>query len=204
MIEIETPHVIHFKSNNDVQYFRFKSDKAGIYNFNYETNCVATTIYTVDGGIVYADIPAGSFSPNLPANTFFELRVRCNPYVEEESLTVVPPTSGGSTDDEEDSKHLTGDDVESVVIKPIEIYENTYGHWQRYFDEETGENLYYCYTWGSFLSYTITLKNGDVIEAPEGYFEYDGIHYAGVDLHAHKDYEERWLVGNTYTEKTTI
>ncbi|MBQ9963820.1 MAG: dockerin type I repeat-containing protein [Clostridia bacterium] len=102
-------------------------------------------------------------------------------------------------------KRLTSADIESVEVEPIEIIENTYGDWQIYVDEETHETVeYYCYDWSAFISYTITLTNGDVIDASEGYFTYDGVHYPLVYAHAHQDYQNRWLVGNSYTVEHTI
>ncbi len=100
---------------------------------------------------------------------------------------------------------LTSSDVAYVEVEPIEIIENTYGDWQLYVDEDTGEEIeYYCYDWSAFISYTITLTNGDVIEAPDGYFTYNGVNYPLVYFHSHQSYENRWLAGNTYTIEHTI
>ncbi len=206
-LEVNQEYILSFESENDTQYYRFTTGDAGIYNFNYETDAVATVMYTVNGNLVYADIPAGDFSANLPADTVFELRLKSNSAVDEEILTIVPPFSDEEEEPEQPDtpKRLTSDDVESVEFEPITMFENTYGHWLSYYNEDTGEQeKYYCYDWSPFLSYTITLKNGDVIEAPDGYFTYDGIYYAGSYAHAHIDYNQRWLVNNSYTDKHTI
>ncbi len=103
------------------------------------------------------------------------------------------------------SNKLTSEDVDRVDIEPIEIIENTYGDWQVYWDEETREDIdYYCYNWSAFINFTITLKNGDVIDASDGYFTYEGINYPLMYSHSHQRYENRWLVGNTYTVEHTI
>lgn len=96
---------------------------------------------------------------------------------------------------------LTRADVENITVAPITLFENTYGENQPAGASET----YYCYcNWTSFLSYTIELTNGDVIEAPKGHFRYNGVQYDLFSVHAHKDYDVRWEVGNTYTERVRI
>jgi len=96
---------------------------------------------------------------------------------------------------------LTGADVKSVTIEPITIYENTFGEALDYSPTEK----YYCYcNWTSFLSYKIELENGDTIEAPSGYFRYDDVLYELFAAHLHKEYEERYEVGKTYTEWVRI
>lgn len=124
------------------------------------------------------------------------------------NLTVFANTSSGEVGgivSGGTSHRLTSEDVDSVETFPIEMIENTYGSWQPYTDEETGESgEYYCYNWSSFIGYRINLKNGDVIEAPSGYFDYEGVHYPLAFFHSHKSYEERWEVGNTYTEKIKV
>ncbi len=96
---------------------------------------------------------------------------------------------------------LTSADVKSVTIKPIKIFENTFGE---QLDSYTQEKRYCYCNWTSFLGYTIELKNGDIIEAPKGYFKYDDVQYELFSAHAHKDYEERWETGKTYTEWVRI
>ena len=96
---------------------------------------------------------------------------------------------------------LKGDDVESITIEPITMYENTFGEALNYSPTEK----YYCYcNWPSFLKYEIELKNGDTIEAPSGYFTYDGELYELFAAHKHKEYEESYEVGGTYTDWVRI
>ncbi|MBE6757408.1 MAG: hypothetical protein E7552_02510 [Ruminococcaceae bacterium] len=95
---------------------------------------------------------------------------------------------------------LTHADVESVTVAPITVFEHTFGE-----ELSAASETYYCYcNWTAFLSYTIELKNGDVIEAPKGYFRYDGARYDLFSAHAHKDRDACWEVGNTYTERVRI
>ncbi len=100
---------------------------------------------------------------------------------------------------------LTIADVANVEVYDAEMIENTFGDWQIYTDTKTGEKIdYYCYDWSSFIGYRITLINGDIIEAPKGYFTYNGINYSAAAFHQHQGYENRWTVGNTYIEKIKI
>ena len=104
-----------------------------------------------------------------------------------------------------DNPIITGEDVERVETFPAQMIENTFGHWLDFTDEETGESgEYFCYDWSSFIGYRIYLKNGDVIETDDGYFNYNGVNYPLTHFHSHKSYENRWELGGTYTEQIEI
>ena len=99
--------------------------------------------------------------------------------------------------------------VESIDIATVELIEKTNGWWLSSFDEETGEyidNSWYMYTDipNSLYEYTITLKDGTVIESENGYVECYGRMFTINTVIDELQYDEHWLVGNTYSAHTRI
>ena len=99
--------------------------------------------------------------------------------------------------------------VENVDVEEVELIEKTNGWWLSSFDEETGEyieNSWYMYTDipNSLYEYTITLKDGTVIESENGYVECYGRRFTINTVIDELQYDEHWLVGNTYSAHTRI
>lgn len=88
--------------------------------------------------------------------------------------------------------------VQSVVFEPISFIEGTGGSicW------EDTEDEFYRYEWSNRLEYTITMKNGDVIEGEERWLEYDGEEFF-IQCHDEQD-TNPWVPGNTYTQSVNI
>ena len=62
---------------------------------------------------------------------------------------------------------ITDTPVASIEINPITIMENTDGQWEERYNEETGnyEDFYYYNSWYFDWEYTVTLKDGTVLES---------------------------------------
>ena len=68
--------------------------------------------------------------------------------------------------------------IEKIEIKDVHLIENADGYKDTGYNSETGEyESYYRYYYNNKLSYTITLKNGDIINGSGGSFEYNGNWY---------------------------
>ncbi len=94
---------------------------------------------------------------------------------------------------------ITESIIESIEFEPVTVYEGINGYYIEEEDPNTGEWIeYFCYEPIYELEYTITLKDGTVIEGSGEFFEYDGNWY---DVYVFDDQsaENIWEVGNTYT-----
>ncbi|MBR1730889.1 MAG: Ig-like domain-containing protein, partial [Ruminococcus sp.] len=91
--------------------------------------------------------------------------------------------------------------VVSVKTEPIKLIENASGELDRDYDEETDTTddeyfRYYSYP----VNYTVTLKDGTVLESDEdGDVFYNGEYYSVTDINDNQSYSTPWTAGNTYT-----
>ena len=89
--------------------------------------------------------------------------------------------------------------VESIEIKPFTVYEGIDGCNYGDFDPDTGEFIgYYHYYLDNVVEYTITLKDGTVINGSGSEFEYDGNYYE-IAVISDQSFTNPWEIGNTYT-----
>ncbi len=75
---------------------------------------------------------------------------------------------------------ITDTPIASVEIEPIVKMENTNGQWEERYNEETGnyEDFYYYSSWYFDWEYTVTLKDGTVLESDyDGEIEYNNRWY---------------------------
>ncbi len=94
---------------------------------------------------------------------------------------------------------ITESVIESMEIKPVTVYEGINGYYVEEEDLNTGEWIeYFCYEPLYSLEYTVTLKDGTVIEGIGGGFEYDGVCYE-ISVIDDQSSENIWEIGNTYT-----
>ncbi len=97
---------------------------------------------------------------------------------------------------------ITENPVASLTVNPLTLAEN-----QGYLDSYWYNNEYceyYRYDWWQYMAYTITLKDGTVIEGVgNGSVEIDGKQYP-IDYTDTQDYDNRWLPDNTYCETVTV
>ena len=83
--------------------------------------------------------------------------------------------------------------VASVKVETTYLAEGVSG-WTAY-DDETG-NTYFTY-YVNAPAYTVTLKDGTVLQSADGSVYYNGKFY-GCTLDSEQDYANRWLLGGTY------
>ena len=89
--------------------------------------------------------------------------------------------------------------VQSVSIEPISIIENWNGNWNTDYDG----NEFFWYSWSGDLTYTVIMKDGQVITGTDGSgFEYDGQYYSFICTD--DQYSNPWKVNNTYTATASI
>lgn len=94
--------------------------------------------------------------------------------------------------------------IQSIVVAPLRYMEHTGGSWAEYNDEEPGEpQEYYCYDWWNDISYTVTMKNGDVIRASGSFFVYEDEWYH-LSWDDNQNSANPWTVGNTYTSRISV
>ena len=94
---------------------------------------------------------------------------------------------------------ITESPVESIEIKPVTVFEGINGYYSEQQDLETNEWIEYFYYEPVYaLEYTVTFKDGTVIDGSGDSFEYNGDEYilSVIDGQADGDI---WQVGNTYT-----
>lgn len=89
--------------------------------------------------------------------------------------------------------------IESVEVKPVTVYEGINGRYTGSQDFDTGEWIEYFYYEPIYaLEYTVTFKDGSVVNGSGDTFEYDGKVYP-INETNDQSYENAWQVGNTYT-----
>ena len=90
--------------------------------------------------------------------------------------------------------------IESVVIEPLSIIENTNGYW----DSMTpgGEGRFYRYNWWNQMSYVITMTDGQVLRGNGNGFEYNGSRYY-LECNDNQ-YNEHWSVDEKYPGTVSV
>ena len=84
-------------------------------------------------------------------------------------------------------------EVESVEFQKISIMEGTSRWWSTYYDPETGEEYrYYGYMY--MPQFTVTLKNGDVLNSEMGSINYNGEQY-NLSYSDGQSYNNQWGAG---------
>ena len=83
--------------------------------------------------------------------------------------------------------------IESIVVQPISIIEKMNG----YYANQGTENEFFYYYWDEYIEYTITMKNGDIVEGKGNSFEYNGEYY--YFNWTNDQYSNHWEVNHTYT-----
>ena len=81
--------------------------------------------------------------------------------------------------------------IESIEIKEINLIENFNGWWH-----DRTDNEYYCYNLPNF-EFTVTMKDGNVLESVDGYIEYNGEY---LNITCSQSYENRLLPGRNEIE----
>lgn len=99
---------------------------------------------------------------------------------------------------------ITESPVESIVVEPITMAEHTNGAWNSGGpigpggpSGPTGTDSWYNYFWYNHLQYTLTLKDGRVIQGRGMGVTVDNQYY-GFSWND-TQHEEHWYAGNTYT-----
>ncbi len=68
--------------------------------------------------------------------------------------------------------------VESIVVDPIKMIENSGGYMSEDFDPDTEEGtVYYRYSWSNYINGTAKMASGEIIKIENGTYEYDGGYY---------------------------
>ena len=89
--------------------------------------------------------------------------------------------------------------VESIEVKPVTVYEEIDGYYVAEEDFETGEMIEYFYYFPEdVVEYTVTFKDGTIVNGCGNGFEYDGNYYE-IAVYTDQSSENMWEVGNTYT-----
>lgn len=89
--------------------------------------------------------------------------------------------------------------VESIEVKPVTVYEEIDGYYVAEEDFETGEMIEYFYYFPEdVVEYTVTFKDGTIVNGCGNGFEYDGDYYA-IAVYTDQSSENVWEIGNTYT-----
>ena len=84
-------------------------------------------------------------------------------------------------------------EVESVEFQKISIMEGTSRWWSTYYDPETGEEYRY-YSYMYMPQFTVTLKNGDVLNSEMGSINYNGEQY-NLSYSDGQSYNNQWGAG---------
>ena len=83
--------------------------------------------------------------------------------------------------------------VESIVVEPISIIENTNGS----YPPPGSPNMNFRYEWVGQIKYIITMKDGTIVKGSGFNFEYNGERFMFET--GDNQYTTPWTVGNTYT-----
>ncbi len=96
--------------------------------------------------------------------------------------------------------------VENVAVEPMSLIENASGLWKKDYDEETDtETDEYFYYYSNPAAYTVTLKDGTVLESDEqGDVYYEGECYSLTDVVDNQSFGAQWTKGNTYNCKASV
>ena len=87
--------------------------------------------------------------------------------------------------------------VESVVCKPMKIVENTNGYFSGYYDEQTGEQLGEYFYYNAYPEFTVTFKDGTVMEYQQGGINYND-EWHSFEVLTTQSYQNQWKAGNQY------
>ena len=90
--------------------------------------------------------------------------------------------------------------IQSMVIKPVSIIENSNGNLEY---EGTEDEFYRYSNWTNRMEFTITMKDGQVITGKNAWgFNYNDEYYSFST--SDNQYEEHWIVGQTYTATVSV
>ena len=94
---------------------------------------------------------------------------------------------------------ITESPFESIEIAPISIMEYSHGDYSYNYNPDTNQYdlVYYYYSPEYLFEYTITLKDGTIINDSSYYFYYNDEYYY-FDYETNQSYENQWTAGNTY------
>ncbi len=90
-----------------------------------------------------------------------------------------------------------------LEVKDIEIIENTNGGMASDYDYETDTYGPEYYNYDVNAEFTVTLKDGTVLESEGGSVRFEGEFYS-LDLYYEQSYENQWKVGNSYPVEARI
>ncbi len=143
-----------------------------------------TTLNSVDGNIEYNGVFYG-----IPYDQSYETRLQ--PGRNEIEFNFLGYTSTVTI-------NVNDTPIESIEIKEINIIENFMGNRSWYEDEETGEryNEYFYYDLPNF-DFTVTMKDGAVLQSVNGNIEYNGEYH---NINYTQSYENRLLPGRNEFE----
>ena len=92
---------------------------------------------------------------------------------------------------------------ESIEIEPVYITEGSHGHYISMYEDDEYIGKYYEYDPENLLEYTVTLKDGTVIETFGDSFEYeDEVYYLSTSTD--QSFDNQWIAGNTYEMEISL
>ncbi len=96
---------------------------------------------------------------------------------------------------------IVEDPIDWIEVHPASILKDTHGYTR--YDHNLGVE-YYVYDLSQIFTYTVYFKDGTSARGNGYGFEYDGTHYSVNYEPSQRDYESRWIPGNTYTQSFSI
>ena len=101
---------------------------------------------------------------------------------------------------------VTASPLVSLSFTPATVVENTHGTVREYWVGDTCQDEFYYYYLAELMyltTYTATFSDGTVLTGSGNGLEYQGEWYS-FDSVANQEYENRWLVGNTYEVAVSV
>lgn len=95
--------------------------------------------------------------------------------------------------------------VASITVEPLKLIEGTCGYMSDGYNPDTDswDLTFFRYYWWDYVSYTVTMKNGDTISGSGTGFTYNGQGYA-LNWSDEQGSGEIWTVGNSYTADVNL
>lgn len=194
-ITVGQMQTVSITGEGQIAYFSFTPEESGVYIFQSSS----AGVYCDTCATVYQVTPEGMERVASDDDSGLENNFSLSySYVAGETY-ILEARPYDSSFVGEFNVILTEPPIESIVMKPISIIEKTDGYWSG----QGTENEYYYYHWYDSMEYTITMKNGDIVEGKGSSFEYNG-QWHSFSWSGGQSSSSPWTIGNTYSQTVKV